>query len=145
MNDFSGHPAEVLLVEDNEADAVLTREALSLAKLRNTLHHVTDGLEALAFLRREEPFASVPRPDFILLDLNMPRMGGREFLGIVKADPEFRSIPVVVLTTSKADQDVLESYDLQANCYVTKPVNFGKFQEIVKQLSEFWFVVARLP
>ena len=120
-------PAEVLLVEDNEGDAVLTEEALQQAKLAVNMNRATDGVEALAYLRREGTFANARRPDLILLDLNMPRMDGREFLQLVKNDAEFRVIPVVVLTTSKAEQDILKSYELQANCYVTKPVDFNQF------------------
>ena len=143
--DFNGHAAEILLIEDNEGDAVLTEEALLESRIRISLHTVHDGVEALAFLRRSGAFKDAVRPDLILLDLNMPRMDGREFLQIAKRDPELSSIPVVVLTTSEAEQDIVESYALQASCFVTKPVDFKQFQKIVRELSEFWFTVVRLP
>ena len=142
---FNGQCAEVLLIEDNEGGAVLTEEALLDSKTRISLHAVQDGEEALAFLRREGNYHDAVRPDLILLDLNMPRMDGRKFLEIVKREPSLSSIPVVILTTSEAEQDILESYELQASCFVTKPVDFSQFQTIVQQLSEFWFTVVRLP
>ena len=142
---FNGQCAEVLLIEDNEGDAILTEEALLDSKTHISLHAVHDGEEALAFLRREGNYHDAVRPDLILLDLNMPRMDGRKFLEIVKREPSLASIPVVILTTSEAEQDILESYKLQASCFVTKPVDFSQFQTIVQQLSEFWFTVVRLP
>lgn len=137
-------PLEVLLIEDNPADADLTREALARGKLHLNLHHVLDGEEALGYLRREGPFADVPRPDLLLLDLNLPRRSGREVLAEVKADPEFRAIPVVVLTSSNAEQDIAQSYALGANCYVTKPVGLKEFESIVLAIESFWFSVVRL-
>ena len=142
---FNGLSAEVLLVEDNQGDAVLTQEALAESKMRISLHHVRNGLEGLQFLRQEGSHTGAVRPDLILLDLNMPKMDGREFLEVVKGDPELRGIPVVVLTTSKHELDIVKSYDLQANCYVTKPVDFEQFQKIVREISEFWFDLVRLP
>ncbi len=138
---------EILLVEDNPADVRLTREALreGAGGLRHRLHVVEDGVQALAFLRREAGYWEVPRPDLILLDLNLPRKDGREVLQEIKADPELRSIPVVVLTTSRSEEDVLRSYQLHANCYVTKPVDLDQFLEVVRRIEAFWLGVARLP
>lgn len=136
---------EILLVEDNPADVDLTKETLAYAKIRNRLHVVRDGEEALAFLRREEPFTNVQRPDVILLDLNLPRKDGREVLQELKLDPELRSIPVVVLTSSDAEKDVVRSYDLGANCYITKPVDLDQFADVVRTIEDFWFVVVKLP
>jgi CheY-like chemotaxis protein len=140
-----GRPVEILLVEDNPGDVRLTQEALKDAKVRNRVNVVSDGVEALAFLRRENPYASAARPDLILLDLNLPRMDGREVLREIKADGELKSIPVVVLTTSTAEQDVLKSYDLHANCYVTKPVDLDQFNKVVQSIEEFWLTIVRLP
>ena len=142
---FTSHPAEILLVEDNEGDIVLTRAALAEGKVHVSLHDVRNGVEALAFLRREAPYTDAPRPDLILLDLNMPKMDGRELLVHLKDDQTLRAIPVVVLTTSEAEQDILRSYQLQASCYVTKPVDFSQFQTIIHDLKRFWFTMARLP
>lgn len=142
---FNGQPAEVLLVEDNEGDVVLTREALARGEVHVSLHDVGNGAEALAFLRREGPYADASRPDLILLDLNMPIMDGREFLGVLKNDRDLCTIPVVVLTTSEAEQDIVRSYELHASCYITKPVDFTQFRIIIQQLKDFWFTVARLP
>jgi CheY-like chemotaxis protein len=136
---------EVLLVEDDPGDVVLIQEAFADNKVRNRLHVVSDGVDALRFLRQEDEFADVPRPDLILLDLNLPRKDGREVLAEVKGDPELRSIPVVVLTTSKAEEDILRSYDLHANAYVTKPVDFNRFIEVVRQIDEFFVTVVKLP
>jgi CheY-like chemotaxis protein len=136
---------EVLLVEDNPADARLTIEALSEGRVLNHLHHVKDGVEALQFLRREAPWTQAPTPDVILLDLNMPRKDGREVLSELKADPVLRLIPVVVLTTSEAESDILRSYELHANCYVTKPVDLDKFIEIVRTIEAFWLAIVKLP
>lgn len=138
-------PVEILLVEDNPGDVRLTMEALREGKVRNHLHVARDGVEALAFLRREGEFAASPRPDFILLDLNLPRMDGREVLQVVKADPSLRFIPVVVLTSSQAEKDILQAYDLHANCYVTKPVDFEQFIHVVRSIEEFWFTIVKLP
>ena len=138
-------PVRILLIEDNDGDALLTEEALRTNKLAVNMDRARDGTEALAFLRREPPYADAGRPDLILLDLNMPKMNGREFLQTVKRDEDLCSIPVVVLTTSNADQDVLQSYELQASCYITKPVDFEQFQRIVQELGHFWFTLVRLP
>ena len=145
MNGSYGSPIEILLVEDNPGDVRLTQEALRDAKVHNTLHVVTDGVEALAFLRREGKYAGSRRPDVILLDLNLPRKDGREVLAEIKVDEELRSIPVVVLTTSTAEQDILKAYELHANCYITKPVDLEQFIEVVRSIQDFWFTVVRLP
>jgi CheY-like chemotaxis protein len=142
---ISGKPIDILLVEDNLADRVLTKEALEEARIANRLHTVDDGIEALAFLRRQGIYAGSPTPDLILLDLNMPRMDGREFLAVFKGDPALRHIPVVVLTTSKAEEDVARSYNLRANCYITKPVDFDQFLAVIKTIEEFWLNVVTLP
>ena len=136
---------EILLVEDSPTDALLTKRALADARLINRLHHVEDGAQALSFLRREPPFAGVPRPDLILLDLNLPKMDGREVLKEIKMDEELKIIPVVVLTTSRAEEDVLRSYRLHANCYITKPVDFDSFTDAISVLENFWFAVVTLP
>jgi len=141
----NSHVVEVLLVEDNPGDARLTQEALREGKLRNRIHHARDGVEALAFLRREGEFHDAPQPDIILLDLNMPRKDGREALKEMKADPVLRRIPIVVLTTSKAEEDILRSYDLGVNSYVTKPVTFKSLVELIKVLGQYWFEVVELP
>lgn len=141
----SGIPIEILMVEDNPGDARLTQEALKESKLINKLHHVVDGVEAIDFLRRRGRFGDAPRPDLILLDLNLPRKDGREVLAEIKADDDLQSIPVVVLTTSEAEQDIIQSYKLHANCYVTKPVDLHKFVEIVRVLQDFWLSIVRLP
>ncbi|NQT19164.1 MAG: response regulator [Planctomycetes bacterium] len=138
-------PAEILLVEDNPGDVRLTMEALQEAKVLNTLHVAKDGVEAMAFLRREAENANAPRPDLILLDLNLPRKDGREVLAEIKADDDLKSIPVVVLTTSEAEEDILKSYNLHANCYIVKPVDLDQFIEVVKTLQGFWLMVVRLP
>jgi len=136
---------EILMVEDSPSDAQLTVEALHAAKIANRLSHVEDGVEALRFLRREGPYADAPRPDLILLDLNLPRKDGREVLDELKRDPDLRVIPVVVLTTSRSEQDVLRSYQLHANCYITKPVDFTQFMAVVKAIENFWLSVVTLP
>ncbi|GLY85659.1 response regulator [Actinoallomurus iriomotensis] len=136
---------EVLLVEDDPGDVLLTKEAFDDNKVSNNLHVVSDGEEATAYLRRQGPHAGAPRPDLILLDLNLPRKDGRELLRDIKADPDLRSIPVVVLTTSEADEDILNSYDLHANAYVTKPVDFDDFIRIVRQIDDFFVSVVKLP
>ena len=138
-------PIDILLVEDDPGDVLMTREAFEHHKIRNALHVASDGVEALRFLRREGPFADAPRPGLILLDLNLPRKDGREVLGEIKQDPVLRTIPVVVLTTSEAEEDILRSYDLHANAYVTKPVDFEKFVEVVRQIDDFWVTVVQLP
>ena len=136
---------EILLVEDSPADVLLTREALSEAKLLNAIHVVEDGVEAMEFLHRQGKYAAAPRPDLILLDLNLPRKSGREVLAEIKADDHLKSIPVVVLTTSSAEEDILKSYNLYANCYVVKPVEFNNFVEAVQTIRHFWFNVVTLP
>ena len=136
---------DVLLVEDDPGDVLMTRVAFEEHKLRNTLHVVTDGVEAVAFLRREGEYADAPRPGLILLDLNLPRKDGREVLAEIKADEVLRAIPVVVLTTSEAEEDVLRSYDLHANAYVTKPVDFERFIKVVQQIDDFFVTVVKLP
>jgi chemotaxis family two-component system response regulator Rcp1 len=136
---------EVLLVEDNPGDVRLTQEALRDNKMHNNLHVVEDGIEALAFLRREGRYSGCPRPDLILLDLNLPRKDGREVLAEIKADEGLRRIPVVVLTTSKAEEDILRAYDLSANCYVTKPVDFEQFIHVVRSIEDFWLAMVKLP
>jgi CheY-like chemotaxis protein len=138
-------PIEVLLVEDDEGDVVMTREALDEGKVLNRLHVVGDGVEALAFLRREGDHADAPRPDLVLLDLNLPRRDGRQVLAEIKADEHLRRIPVVVLTTSEAEEDILRSYDLHANAYVTKPVDFERFVRVIQQIDDFFISVVRLP
>lgn len=136
---------QVLLVEDDPGDVLMTREAFQDHKLRNELHVVNDGEQALQFLRQEGEFAGRPRPDLVLLDLNLPRMDGREVLQAIKSDPELSSIPVVVLTTSEAEDDVLHSYSLHANAYVTKPVDFERFINVVRQIDDFFVTIVRLP
>ena len=138
-------PIEILLVEDNPGDVRLTQEALGEAKVRNNLAVARDGVEALSYLRREAPFEDAARPDLVLLDLNLPRKDGREVLAEIKADPELRRLPVVVLTTSSAEKDVLESYNLYANCYITKPVDLDQFVSIVSSIEDFWLTIVKLP
>jgi CheY-like chemotaxis protein len=142
---FQSRPVEILLVEDNPGDARLTREALKEGKIRNSLHHAIDGVEAMAFLRREGKHQDAPVPDIVLLDLNLPRKDGREVLSEMKQDPRLRSIPVVVLTTSEAEQDIVRTYELHANCYITKPVDLEKFIDIIRAIEDFWLAVVRLP
>jgi chemotaxis family two-component system response regulator Rcp1 len=142
----NGHKAiEILLVEDNPGDVRLIIEAMREAKLDNRFHVVEDGVEAMQFLRREGRFGDAPRPDLILLDLNLPKKDGRAVLAEVKADPALKRIPVVVLTTSQAEEDVLRAYDLHANCYITKPVDMEQFMKVVAQIDEFWIRVVTLP
>ena len=138
-------PIEILLVEDNPGDVRLTQEALGEAKVRNNLAVARDGVEALAYLRREAPFSDVSRPDLVLLDLNLPLKDGREVLAEIKADPELRRLPVVVLTTSTAEKDILESYNLHANCYISKPVDLEQFVGIVASIEDFWLTIVKLP
>ena len=138
-------PIEILLVEDNAADVRLTEEALREGKVRNNLHVARDGMEALEFLKRQGKHAKATRPDLILLDLNLPRRDGREVLAEIKNDPELKMIPVVVLTTSSAEADILKSYKLHANCYITKPVDLEQFVTVVKSIDDFWLTVVRLP
>lgn len=140
-----GKPVEILLVEDNPGDVRLTREGLKEGKMRNVLHVVEDGVEALAFLQREGKYSEAPFPDLILLDLNLPRKDGRELLADIKNDEALKRIPVVILTTSKANEDIIKTYDLHANCYVTKPVDLDQFISVVKSIEDFWFTVVKLP
>jgi CheY-like chemotaxis protein len=140
-----GRPIEILLVEDNPGDADLAREGLEGGKIRNNLHVVGDGEEAMAFLRREREYADRLQPDVILLDLNLPRKDGREVLAEIKSDDALKHIPVVVMTSSKDEADVLKSYQLHANCYIAKPILFGEFVEVVKAIEGFWFTVVTLP
>jgi chemotaxis family two-component system response regulator Rcp1 len=141
----SCRPIELLLVEDNPGDVRLTQEALREGKVRNHLHVAADGVEALAYLRREGQYAQAPQPDLILLDLNLPKKSGPEVLAEIKADPVLKRIPVVILTVSKAEEDVLKSYNLHANCYITKPVDLDQFLEVVKSIEDFWLTVVVLP
>jgi len=138
-------PIEILLVEDSPGDVRLTREAFKDAKVHISLHVAPDGAEAMAFLRREGDYANVPRPDLILLDLNLPKKDGREVLGEIKESPTLKSIPVVVLTTSASEADILRSYNLHANCYITKPVGLNGFLDVVKSIDDFWLTVVKLP
>ena len=145
MSSQMGKPVEIMLVEDNPGDVRLTQEALKEGKMLNNLHVVGDGVEALAFLRREGEYADAPRPDVILLDLNLPKKDGREVLAEVKADEDLRRIPVVVLTVSKAEEDILKTYDLHANCYITKPLDLDQFIKVVKAIEDFWLTIVKLP
>ncbi|MDQ8179223.1 response regulator [Pelagicoccus sp. SDUM812005] len=140
-----GRPIEMLLVEDNEADIRLTQIALQQAKLENRLHVVRDGEQALAFLKREGEYADAVRPDLLLLDLNLPKVSGAEVLKEIRENPQLKTLPVVILTTSDADKDIYESYELHANCYITKPVDLRKFMGVVEMIEDFWSRVANLP
>ncbi len=144
-DDTRGRPIQILLVEDNPGDVRLTIEALKEGKVSNTLSVARDGVEALSFLRREGPHGKAARPDLILLDLNLPKKDGREVLAEIKDDSSLRRIPVVVLTTSKAEEDILRTYDLHANCYITKPVDLEQFISVVRSIDDFWLSVVRLP
>jgi chemotaxis family two-component system response regulator Rcp1 len=135
----------ILLVEDNPADVRLTQEALVNGKVQHELHIARDGVEAMAFLRREDPFRKAPRPDLILLDLNMPRKDGREVLAEIKADPDLTRIPVIILTISQAEEDILKTYNLYANGYIIKPVDVGQFFNVIRQIKEFWMEIVVLP
>jgi chemotaxis family two-component system response regulator Rcp1 len=136
---------EILLVEDNPADIRLAREAFKDAKVHNVLYTVTDGVEAMAFLRRQGKYADVERPDLILLDLNLPKKDGREVLAEIKTDERLKLIPVVILTVSKDEEDILKTYNLHANCYITKPIDFEQFMKVVKGIEEFWLTIVKLP
>jgi chemotaxis family two-component system response regulator Rcp1 len=142
---IEGNQIEILLVEDNEGDARLAREAMRDSKIKNALHHARDGDEALDFLRRAGRFADAPHPDLILLDLNLPGMSGQEVLAEIKADADLRRIPVVILTVSSDEADVLKAYDLHANCFITKPLDLTRFLEVVKSIEDFWLTIVRLP
>jgi CheY-like chemotaxis protein len=145
VTELDVRPIEVLLVEDDAGDVLMTQEAFQDARVANNLSVVSDGSEALQFLRREGEYTNAPRPDLILLDLNLPRVDGREVLTAIKQDAALGSIPVVVLTTSEAEEDILRSYSLHANAYVTKPVDFDRFLEVVKQIDDFFVSVVKLP
>ncbi|RAM50932.1 response regulator [Mastigocladus laminosus UU774] len=138
-------PIEILLIEDNPGDVELTKIALEDSKISVNLNVVEDGVEAIAFLRREGKYTQVPHPDIVLLDLNLPKKDGREVLAEIKADEKLKRIPVVVLTTSQAEEDVLRVYNLSANCYITKPVDFDQFVKIVQSIESFWFTIVKLP
>lgn len=141
----NGNPIEILLVEDNPGDARLTQEAFRDVEAKINLHLVQDGAEALAYIRKEGKYADVPRPDIILLDLNLPVKDGREVLAEIKEDPGIKSIPVIILTTSKADEDILKTYNLHANCYITKPVDLEKFFTVIRIFKNFWLTFVQLP
>ena len=145
MSDELSAPIEILLVEDNPGDVRLTQEALKEGKILNNLHLAKDGVEALSFMRREGEYDNAVRPDLILLDLNLPKKDGREVLVEIKKDDELRRIPVVVLTTSRAEEDIIKTYDCHANCYITKPVDFDQFINVVKSIEDFWLSVVKLP
>ncbi len=140
-----GEAVEILLVEDNPGDARLAMEVLKEAKVRNTLHWTKDGVEALAFLRREKPYEKMPRPDVILLDLNLPRKDGREVLAEIKSDEKLMRIPVVVLTISKDEEDIFRTYNLHANCFVTKPLDLDQFVKVEKSIEDFWLTIVKRP
>ena len=145
MDDLEAKVIDILLVEDNPGDVRLAQEALKESKIRNKLFVVEDGVEAMAFLRRQGKYADVPRPDLILLDLNLPRKSGREVLAEVKTDESLKRIPVVVLTVSRAEEDVIKCYNHYANCYITKPLDFNQFMEVTKTIEEFWLTIVKLP
>ena len=142
---ITGRPIEILLVEDNPGDVDLIREMIEDSKVRNVMNHASDGVEALAYLHRQKPYTGATRPDLILLDLNLPKKDGREVLAEVKHDNRLKDIPVVVLTTSEAESDVLRSYQLHANCYISKPVDLAKFTTIIRSIEDFWLTVVKLP
>jgi CheY-like chemotaxis protein len=141
----TGMPVEILLVEDNPGDVRLTQEALKEAKVRNNLHVVMDGIAAISFLRREGEYSDAPRPDLVLLDLNLPLKDGRDVLQEMKNDESLKRIPVVILTTSKAEEDIIKTYNLHANCYITKPIDLDQFLQVVKSIEDFWLTVVKLP
>lgn len=145
MNLSESKPVEILLVEDSPSDATLTIEALEAGKVANKLTLVEDGVEAMDFLKRRGKYAGATRPDLIMLDLNLPRKDGREVLSEIKNDPDLKVIPIIVLTTSHSDKDILQSYQLNANCYITKPVDFTQFIDVVKSIEKFWLTVVTLP
>jgi two-component system, chemotaxis family, response regulator Rcp1 len=138
-------PIDILLVEDNVRDARLAEETLKESRINNRLYHVKDGVEAMQFLHRQGEYAHAPHPDLVLLDLNLPRKDGREVLAEIKEDPELRLIPVVVLTTSEAERDLVKTYDLHANAYVVKPIDFNRFIEVVQAIEDFWLTIVKLP
>lgn len=138
-------PIEILLVEDNPDDVALTVRSFKKARMQNRVSVAGDGVEALAFLRREGQYAEAPRPDIILLDLNLPRMNGHELLQIVKTDPALKDIPVIILTTSKSEEDILSTYKLHSNCFITKPVLMEDFDRVIRTIQDFWFIIVKLP
>lgn len=140
-----GKPVEILLVEDNPGDVRLTLEILKDGKVNNNMHVVKDGLEALSFLRGEGEFADAPQPHLILLDLNLPGKNGREVLAEIRGDKNLKHIPVIILTTSNAEQDILNAYDLHANCYITKPIDLNRFISVIKSIENFWLTIVKLP
>jgi len=144
-NQKQGKPVEILLVEDNPGDARLAQEAMKDSKINNVLHLVSDGVEAMDFLRKKGKYADAPRPDLVLLDLNLPKKDGREVLAEIKADESLRRIPVVILTISKAEEDILKSYNLHANCFITKPIDLDQFMKVVKAIEDFWLTIVKLP
>lgn len=145
MSDQAAKVVDILLVEDNPGDVRLAREALKESKVRNKLYVVDDGVEAMAFLRQQGKYMGSPRPDLILLDLNLPRKSGREVLAEVKTDENLKRIPIVVLTVSRAEEDIVRCYDHHANCYITKPLDFNQFMEVTKSIDDFWLTIVRLP
>lgn len=145
MGNELGRQVEFLLAEDNPGDVRLTKEALRESKIRNNLNVVPDGVEAMAFLRREGKYADAPTPDVVLLDLNLPKKDGREVLAEIKSDPVLKRIPVVIITSSEAEQDILRTYDLHANCYVTKPVDLDQFIKVIQSIESFWLTIVKLP
>ena len=145
MSNGIGRPVEILLVEDNPGDVRLTEEALKEGKVLNNIHLANDGVEAVSFLQKEGKYADAVRPDLILLDLNLPKKDGREVLMEIKKDEALRRIPIVVLTTSKAEEDIIRTYDYHGNCYITKPVDFDQFIKVVKSIEDFWLSVVKLP
>lgn len=146
MTDQNGNKIiDILLVEDNPGDARLALEALKDSKVKNKMYHVENGVEAMAFLRKQGKHADKPRPDLVLLDLNMPKKDGREVLTEIKADDDLKRIPVVILTVSKAEEDVLKAYDLHANCFITKPIDLSQFLKVVKSIEDFWLTIVKLP
>ena len=140
-----GNPIEILLVEDNAGDARLAQEALKDSKILNNVHVAEDGVDAMAFLHRQGKYEKSPRPDLVLLDLNLPKKDGRQVLSEIKSDEALKRMPVVILTTSKAEEDIVKSYDLHANCYITKPIDLEQFIKVVKSIEDFWLTVVRLP
>jgi CheY-like chemotaxis protein len=145
MTQEVGRPVDILLVEDNPGDVMLVEETLDDSRIRNRLHVVSDGEQAMEFVRRQGNHADAPRPDLILLDLNLPRKSGREVLREIKSDPDLKSIPVVVLTSSKSEEDVIKSYELHANAYISKPFDFQQFVKVMHAIEDFWFLIVKLP
>jgi chemotaxis family two-component system response regulator Rcp1 len=144
-NKSSLHPIEILLVEDNPGDARLAKEALKDSKLMNNLYIADDGVEAMNFLHQTGKYSKMPRPDLIILDLNLPKKDGREVLAEIKTDDDLKRIPVVILTISKAEEDILKSYNLHANCYISKPIDLDQFMKVVKSIEDFWLTIVKLP